>query len=285
MAPAAERTRMRSYSRPLRMSSPIDMRALVGTSDILFITLDTLRYDAAQAAWRAGMLPTLSPYLGAAGWELRHSPGNFTYPAHHAFFAGFLPTPATPGPHPRLFAAEFEGSTSITDRTFVFQESNLPAALAALGYRTICVGGTGFFNGRTALSQVLPGLFHEAHWSPEMGVASRDSEVRQVERACARIIATPPEQRVFLFINIAAIHQPNWFYGSHDPVDTLATHTAALGAVDSALEPLFKLLRARGSTVCILCSDHGTAYGENGHFGHRCCHEVVWNVPYTEFIL
>jgi len=43
--------------------------------------------------------------LPASGWERRHSPASFTYAAHQAFFAGFLPTPASPGPHPRLFAA------------------------------------------------------------------------------------------------------------------------------------------------------------------------------------
>lgn len=35
----------------------------------------------------------------------------------------------------------------------------------------------------------------------------------------------------------------------------------------------------------IVCSDHGTAYGEDGHTGHRIGHEVVWTVPYGEFIL
>lgn len=35
----------------------------------------------------------------------------------------------------------------------------------------------------------------------------------------------------------------------------------------------------------IVCSDHGTAYGEAGHTGHRIGHEVVWTVPYGEFVL
>jgi hypothetical protein len=35
----------------------------------------------------------------------------------------------------------------------------------------------------------------------------------------------------------------------------------------------------------IACSDHGTAYGEDGHHGHRLAHEVVWTVPYAEFTL
>src|SRR5687767_7691314 len=102
------------------------MKHLIGNSDILFLTLDTLRYDAAQEAWRTGRLKTLAPYLGADGWEKRHSPGSFTYAAHHAFFSGFLPTPIGAGPHPRLFAAEFAGSLSTVEATFVFKEATLP---------------------------------------------------------------------------------------------------------------------------------------------------------------
>src|SRR5436189_5884094 len=168
------------------------MKRLIGNTDILFITLDTLRYDAAQEAWREGRLKTLAPYLGRQGWEQRHTPGNFTYAAHHAFFAGFLPTPPGPGPHPRLFAAEFAGSLSTSENTFVFQEATLPEALAARNYRTICIGGTGFFNQQNALARVLPGLFSEAHWSPELGVACRNSAENQVVQAIQSVDATGP---------------------------------------------------------------------------------------------
>jgi hypothetical protein len=37
--------------------------------------------------------------------------------------------------------------------------------------------------------------------------------------------------------------------------------------------------------AAIICSDHGTAYGEGGHTGHRIAHEVVWTVPYAETVL
>ena len=35
----------------------------------------------------------------------------------------------------------------------------------------------------------------------------------------------------------------------------------------------------------VMCCDHGTAYGEDGYHGHRVAHEVVWTVPYAEFLL
>jgi hypothetical protein len=260
------------------------MKQLVGSADILFITLDTLRYDAAQSAWKAGQLRTLQPYLGPNGWQRRHTPGSFTYAAHHAFFAGFLPTPEGNGPHPRLFAAQFAGSESAVESTFTFDEPTLPQALAARDYHTICIGGTGFFNQQNELSRVLPGLFREAHWDPSLGVACRDSATNQVARAM-RSLDAAGEQRVFLFINVSAIHQPNWFYGAEHGPDTLATHQAALVAVDQAVQPLFQRMKERRQTFVILCSDHGHAYGEDGYHGHRLGHEVVWNVPYAEFML
>src|SRR5262245_42308253 len=45
-----------SYANP-------DMHRIVGSHDIVFITLDTLRYDAAQAEFQGGRLPHLARHL------------------------------------------------------------------------------------------------------------------------------------------------------------------------------------------------------------------------------
>lgn len=259
------------------------MKTIVEHGDIVMITLDTLRFDVAQRAWKNGELPGLRPYLRAEGWEKRHSPASFTYAAHHAFLSGFLPTPASPGPHPRIFASEFGGSESTTKDTWTFPEATIPQALAKRGYRTICVGGTGFFNKTNELSRVLPDLFQESYWSPALGVTDRHSEVNQIRTA---VDALPQNQRAFLFLNISALHQPNWFYASEKPVaDSLVSHRAALIAVDRALTELWAALESRGTAFVMLFSDHGTAYGEDGYVGHRIGHEVVWTVPYAEFTL
>jgi len=254
------------------------MKTLVSQqADVLLITLDTLRYDAAQNAWREGRLRTLQPHLSPLGWEERHTPASFTYAAHHAFLAGFLPTPVAPGMHPRLFAAQFAGSLTTGAETFVFEQATLPEALQQRGYHTVCIGGTGFFNLQNELSRVLPGLFQERHWRPELGVAAPDSPTHQVEQA----LRSRTRQPNFTLINVSAIHQPNHFYGD-GAEDNLASHTAALVAVDSALHRLFQVQR---TTFAILCSDHGTAYGEDGYQGHRLGHPVVWTVPYAHFTL
>jgi hypothetical protein len=263
----------------------IHARTLIGTHDVLFVTLDTLRYDVARAALAQGRTPHLAALL-AGGWEERHSPATFTYAAHQAFFAGFLPTPTTPGPHPRLFATRFPGSETTTKATAVFDTPDIVTGLAAYGYHTVCIGGVGFFNKQSPLGGVLPGLFAESHWRPELGVTDPHSTEHQVRLAGDILRRIDPARRVFLFLNISAIHQPNSFYlpGGGER-DSLESHAAALAYVDRQLPPLFAALRRRAPLLAILCADHGTAYGEDGYYGHRVAHPVVWTVPYAELVL
>ena len=263
----------------------LDANSLIGDCDLLLITLDTLRFDVAQSAWEAGRTPCLQKFLPASGWQLRHTPGNFTFAAHQAFFAGFLPTPASPGPHPRLFAARFPGSETTTPQTCVFDAPDIVTGLAQRGYHTICVGGVGFFNRNSPLGNVLPGLFAESHWSQSLGVTDRHSTENQVAIALESLEKLSPRQRAFLFINISAMHQLTCIFHPAATEDSPETQAAALAYVDGCLPPLFAAMQRRGPVLCIITSDHGTAYGEDGYWGHRISHPVVWNVPYAEFVL
>jgi hypothetical protein len=263
----------------------IPARRLVGSHDILFITLDTLRYDVGADLLKRGRTPNLAAVLPGERWEERHSPGNFTFAAHQAFFAGFLPTPARPGKHERPFALQFPGSETTTENTCVFDAPDIVSGLAGWGYHTICIGGVGFFNQQTPLGRVLPGLFAESHWGPELAVTCPQSTENQVKLACERLTRQPRDRRVFLFINVSALHQPNRFYLPGAEADSLESHAAALEYVDRQLPSLFAAMQRRAPVLCIICSDHGTAYGEDGYNGHRLAHPVVWTVPYAEFVL
>ncbi len=259
-----------------------DVNALIGTHDVLLITLDTLRYDVAQRAFQEGRTPALATWLPERGWERRHTPGSFTYAAHCAFFAGFLPTPPADPKAPRLFAAAFAGSETSRATTCVLDAPDIPTGLAARGYHTVCVGGVGFFNPATPLGRVLPGLFAEAHWSEELGVTSAHSTRAQVDVALSA--AAERDERVFLFLNVSALHQPNCIFAPGCAEDTPETMAAALAYADPHLGRLIETMRRRGPLLVIVTSDHGTCYGDDGHWGHRLAHPVVWEVPYAEFI-
>lgn len=262
-----------------------DTNRIVGSHDILFITLDTLRYDVAQRAFETRRTPVLAEFLPAAGWERRHAPANFTYAAHHAFFAGFLPTPSAPGPHERLFAVDFPGSETITPQTCTFSEADIVRGLAGRGYTTVCIGGVGFFSKLTPLGSTLPSMFQRSYWGEELGVTCADSTQNQVSLAIDVISQLNPQQRLFMFINVSALHQPNCMYLSGAERDTVETQLEALAYVDSCLPPLLDCLRQRAPVFGIVCSDHGTAYGDDGYTGHRLNHQVVGDVPYTDFVL
>ena len=260
------------------------MNQLCLSHDVLLLVLDTLRFDIAKAEWEAGRTPNFRRLL-PRGWEERHSPGSFTYAAHQAFFAGFLPTPAYRDPsHTRLFAARFAGSETTGPGTKVFDAPDVITGLRSEGWRTICVGGVGFFNRQTPLGRVLPNLFEEAHWEPRFGVTDRESTRHQFEFAAE--LLQKSAQPTFLFINVSALHQPNYFYLKTEGPDTIESHAAALRYVDGQLSILMQALtQKQRPTFCIFTSDHGTTYGEDGWTGHRLAHPHVWNVPYGEAIV
>jgi hypothetical protein len=261
------------------------MNDIVGRADVALIVFDTLRYDVAIAEFAAGNTPNLQQTF-PGGWEERHSPGSFTYAAHQAFFAGFLPTPASPdSPRERLFATAFAGSETTGAKTKTFDTANIIEGFRQEGYHTICIGGVGFFNRLTPLSCVLPDYFDESHWNTETGVTGKDSTRRQIQIARERLSLLPNHHRVFFFLNISAIHQPNCHYIFGQEEDDVRSHAAALRYVDSCLPELFDLFQSRADTFVIACSDHGTLYGEDGYSGHRIGHESVFTVPYMDTLM
>jgi hypothetical protein len=252
-----------------------------GTS-ILFVTLDSLRYDVARTALDSGRTPGLAALLPPGGWERRHTPGSFTLPAHTAFFSGFLPKLPSPEQPPRLWECRPPSFKTVPPQTFVLDAPNLLQGLARYGYRSACVGGVTYFSRETPLGSVLPSLFDEDHWRPEFGSPEPDSTRHQVDHAleiAERHVGRP----VFLFVNVSATHVPHGHYLG-DSRDTAASQQAALSYADPHLARLITSLTARRRWLIILCADHGDAYGEDGFHGRGIAHPVVMNVPYAAVI-
>ncbi|MBD8841889.1 STM4013/SEN3800 family hydrolase [Paenibacillus sp. CFBP 13594] len=259
-----------------------DMNTIVGSHDLLMITLDTLRYDVAKL--EEANCPNL---CGSGPWEKRHTPGSFTYAAHHAFFGGFMPTPANTdkASHVRLFHSRNTGLKT-HPHTWLFDTPDIVSGFAAEGYRTICIGGVIFFTKKNPLAKVLPGYFQHSYWRMNFGVTNPKSTEHQVQHALKLLEQTPPDEKIFMFLNVSAIHGPNKYFVEGAREDSVETQRAALRYVDEALGPLFEAIRKRSRPAfCLAFSDHGTAYGEDGYQGHRLAHDVVWTVPYREFLV
>lgn len=263
-----------------------DMNRIVGNYDILFLCLDTLRYDVAVSEQNLGNTPVLNRY---GAWEKRQTCGNFTYPAHQAFFAGFLPYSSNVhklSDRETLFFARHigEGRTA-PPYAYTFEERTWIEDLEKHGYETICIGGVSFFDKRSAIGKVLPGYFKHSYWNPSFRCEVRESTQNQIKFAIKKCLSFPEEQRLFLYINIDAIHYPNYFYLENARKDSIQSHAAALRYVDSCLEPLFEALNHRAPLFSICCSDHGTCYGDDGYELHGINHPAVTTVPYKQFLL
>lgn len=279
------------FKQPQEKAQPsIDMNQVVGTSDILFICLDTLRYDVAVEEAAAGKTPVLNQY---GSWEKCQAPGNFTYPSHHAMFAGFLPckyNAKSIAEREFLFFPKSIGlGKKIPNGAYGFSGSTIMEGLEKDGYYTWCVGGVAFFDKRSDLGRVFPSYFQRSDWNPSFSCPVKDSTKNQVDFILKKLESMDSQKPIFLYLNIDAIHYPNYFYleeAPHNSQDNLASHAAALRYVDKQLERLFREWKEkRGSTFVICCSDHGTCYGEDECQFHGINHPVVNTIPYKHFFL
>lgn len=263
----------------------IDMREVIGTHNILFLCLDTLRYDVAKECEEKNLTTNINKY---GIWEKRHAPGNFTYPSHHAMFSGFFPSPVEPisiYEREYLFFPKKIGISNIVPETsFAFEGGTIMEGLKKINYASHCIGGVAFFDKRSDIGRVLPSLFDKSYWRPNFACGVKESFENQIK--LIRKIVKEEEKKFFMYVNVDSIHYPNYFYVDEKlKKDNIKTHKAALEYVDSKIEDLFDIFREKGDTLVILCSDHGTCYGEEGYHFHCLSHEVVHTVPYKHFIL
>ncbi len=270
----------------------IDMNQVAGNHHILFVCLDSLRYDVAKSQEEEGLTPVLSRY---GAWCRCHAPGNFTYPSHQAMFAGFFPVDTevrNMKQRQTLFFSEDVGMGRKAPKgAFVFQGATFIEGLAAVGYETYCIGGLSFFDKRTDIGKVMPGYFQHSYWNPSFGCRVRESTAHQVDFACRKLEEIPPGQKIMMYVNVSALHYPTDFYvpggvkGYQGMPDTIESQAAALRYVDGELGRLFEAFARKGKTFVICCSDHGTCFGEDGCQYHGFNHDLINVVPYKHFFL
>lgn len=268
------------------IADQIDMNEIVGQYDILFLCLDTLRYDVAKREEENNTTPNINQY---GAWKKCYAPGNFTYPSHHAMFAGFLPFSTESRSffdrEVLFFQKDIGEGRKPPKKAFVFEGATIVEGLHKAGYETICIGGVAFFNKRTDIGKIFPGMFQQSYWNPSFSCTVRESTENQINFALNRLEKYEKNKRIFMYINIDAIHYPNHFYMDGVKEDTVDTHAAALRYVDGCLPKLFSAFKDRNKTFVIACSDHGTCYGEDGYMFHGLNNEIINTVPYKHFIL
>ncbi len=272
------------------MAQETNMDKITKSCNILFICMDSLRFDVAYEEEACGGTPALNSY---GKWRKCSAPGNFTYPSHQAMFAGFLPIDCEINKmreRETLFFSEDIGmGRKAPEGAFLFSHATWIEELCNRGYETYCIGGLSFFDKRTALGSVLPSFFQHSYWNPSFGCKVKDSAKNQVDFALKQLLKynsqkAGTDSKIMMYINISALHYPVGFYAGSKK-DSKEAQKMALRYVDGELGRLFKGFADIGDTFVICCSDHGTCYGEDGIWYHGIDHPLVNTVPYKHFII
>lgn len=252
-------------------------------SSILFITLDSCRYDTFRDA--------AAPNLKAVG-ELHRAmaPGNFTYGSHAAMFVGFTPgiaQRAEPFVNPKfgkIFKMVGAGYPGKGTEHIVLQGRNIVDGFKKRGYLAIGSGAVGWFNPDTETGQHLTGDFD--HFLFPGNNARLGEQLAWLDHHLQS-----PDRPVFAFLNIGETHVPYYFEGApwgadtnpctpfgknNDANECRRRQRACLEFVDGKLAPL---LAAFQDATVLVCADHGDCWGEDGLWEHGIHHEKVLEVP------
>ena len=249
---------------------------------ILFITLDSCRYDTFLAAD--------APNLKALG-ELHRAmaPANFTYGSHAAMFVGFTPgvaARAEPFINPRfgkILKIGGAGSASKGTEFMTLAGRNIIDGLKRQGYLALGSGAVGWFDPATETGRHLTQDFDDFYFA-----GNTWSLNKQLDWLAARL---DPERPVLAFLNLGETHVPYYFDGApwspdynpcvpfsdkNDADEARRRQRACLEFVDGRLAPL---LQAFSAGTTLVCADHGDCWGEDGLWEHGISHEKVLAVP------
>ncbi len=262
----------------------------MAVNDVLFITLDSCRYDTFTHCHRVGSLPFISS-VGPLHRAI--SPSYFTYGSHAAFWMGF--TPGVPGTSDKwlnpkagkLFRMVFSGFPGKHESGFQLDGNNIIEGFRRSGYATIGSGAVDWFNNLTETGSVLTTPFDDFFFS-----GNTWSLEKQLSWLDSRLAKIPSDQSKFVFLNIGETHVPYWHEGASwdrwpSPCvpfgDTTSSFKDCRYRQRSCLEwvdsKLAFLLNSFLESTILVCADHGDCWGEDGLWEHGISHPCTLTVP------
>ena len=263
----------------------------MSAKDVLFISLDSCRYDTFAAVHAAGDLSQISA-VGPLHQAM--APSYFTYGSHAAFWMGFTPGvigSAEPWLNPKagkLFRMAFAGHAGQDgERSFRLGGANIIEGFRQRGYCTIGSGAVDWFDDASATGSVLGAPFE--HFQFAGNTWSLGEQLAWIDE---RLAEAPAGQPLFVFLNVGETHVPYWYKGAPWPrwpspcvpfggegcsaAESARRQRVCLSWVDQQLGPL--LQRFADGTV-LVCADHGDCWGEDGLWEHGISHDATLTVP------
>lgn len=250
---------------------------------IILITIDSLRYDVAQTADTPNFKKLFARHGG--GWHKVGSHGTYTLPSHISMFhAGMMPcdnSVNTPAPFnrlkQRLFKAQLAWERTTGAKFPTPAAENIIKGFEKIGYRTIGVGGVGWFNDKFPTSDIWrKKYFNEFYWEERFSEKNFDSLKHQIE-LIQGLKLRAEKKPIFLFLNISCTHKPYMNFG-----DSLSGQRKSFEQVDKLLPSLIKALPEKCHLMIL--SDHGECFGEDNLWGHGFYHPKIMEIPFAYII-
>lgn len=250
-------------------------------SDFNFLVLvaDSCRWDTFLKA----STPNIDEHFDV---ECAGAMATFTYPAHMAMFQGFFPTTATSRPVYnrfeksvyRWFYSMRRPCLSELDGT-----GSIPLVLRGLDYRTVAVGGVGWFNKKTPMRLG----FDVFRYEPKTTVAVPEFTGHLDKEPFYGLLNFGATHRPYRFPGIgnslARVRSPrsgNTYKTTKVDSKLISKQAACLTHIDQNLASVFDFLSTlKMRTVVCFCADHGDCMGEDHCYGHGFSHPSVLTVP------
>lgn len=247
--------------------------------NFLTIVADSCRYDT----YRMANTPTLDKYFDVVEGEAQ---ATFTFPAHAAMMQGFYPSTKDNRPlYNRFVRTPFQWHYATLRDSLITVPKNgrtIPESLSKLGWRTVCIGGVGWFR---KPSQLECGFDHFAY-------------VSNANRAISEFVTKVDREPFYGVLNFGVTHRPYLCpdmptrlkarqsprsgVGHGSAYDYLLHSRQAycMGWLDRQLDVLLSWIAdLKLTTIVCFCADHGECFGEDGCFGHAFYHKHVMSVP------
>ena len=261
------------------------------TDDILFVTLDSCRFDTFEKAFDSGLVPNIAS-IGPL--HKAFSPSYFTYGSHAAFWMGFTPgvvgceSPFLNPKAGKLFRLTYSGFIkNKNDQGLLLQGKNIIDGLRNSGYSAIGTGSVEWFNTSTDTGSVLAEPFEHFWFSGNTW--SLNAQLSWINE---RLSELPEEKPRFVFLNVGETHVPYWHEGASwerwpspcvpfgnehcSATECSQRQTSCLEWVDRQLATLLDSFQ--DGTV-LICADHGDCWGEDGLWEHGISHPATLTVP------
>ena len=301
MIRSRRRTTARETERP---PTPAPAQPPAGARNLIFVVLDSLRYDSLIDA-----APQTLSQLGKV--ERRWSYASWTAPSHYNLLMGLLPHSSPP----EVYASEYykEDFRRYSERlgiqgmefSRVLPSIFLPTYLKhGLGYTTHAMVSMPVLNPHTVINrdfnsyELMPAHNDMAAMLDKLSFSDERPSFHLLNVGETHYPYALPNEDPSQWPRISGVHgvfkhlddapvedasptEPREFFDQATLEELRGRQVAAVEYLDGVLATMFD--RLPSGTWVIVTSDHGELFGEDRYFGHGpVAHEKVFEVPFVE---